>query len=76
MEQQALAAFRKITTLRGYSLPQSAIAEQRILKSLNVTDFAIVVEWLEYWEGDGVQIDGVIYQRVTRGADQTEGGAQ
>lgn len=63
----ALEAFRKITALRKYPLPQSAIAEQRILKSLNVTDFAAVVEWLENWELNGVHIDGVVYQRVPRG---------
>ncbi len=67
MTTQALEAFRKITILRKYPLPQSAIAEQRIFKSLNVTDFAAVVEWLEDWELNGVEIDGVFYQRVRRG---------
>jgi hypothetical protein len=43
----ASQALSRIITLRKYPLPQSPIAEQRILKSLNVTDFAAVVEALE-----------------------------
>jgi hypothetical protein len=51
MTAQALETFRTITALRKYPLPQSAIAEQRILKSLNITDFTAVVEALEGWDG-------------------------
>ena len=47
MSPIALKAFHKIITLRKYPLPQSAIAEQRILKSLNVPDFTAVVEALD-----------------------------
>lgn len=43
-------AFRKIINLRKYPHPQSAIAESRILKTLNVPDFTATVEALEAYE--------------------------
>lgn len=43
----AAVALQKIRALRRYVLPQSAIAEQRILKSLNIPDFTAVVQALE-----------------------------
>ncbi len=43
----AALALQKIRALRKYPLPQSAIAEQRILKSLNVPDFTAVIQALE-----------------------------
>jgi hypothetical protein len=46
MSPRAEEAYYKILNLRNYTLPQSAIAEQRILSKLNVTDFAAVVEAL------------------------------
>jgi hypothetical protein len=46
MSPRAKEALRKCLNLRKYPLPQSVLAEQRILKQLNVTDFAAVVEAL------------------------------
>lgn len=47
MSSQAEEALRKILALRKYPYPQSNIAEERILKNLNVTDFTSVVTALE-----------------------------
>ncbi len=47
MSPLAQEALRKIRILRKYPYPQSSLAEQRILKNLNVTDFTHVVNALE-----------------------------
>jgi hypothetical protein len=47
MTDQALDALRKIRALRKYKLPQSIIAERRILKSLTIADFTLVIAALE-----------------------------
>jgi len=47
MTDQALDALRKIRAIRKYKLPQSLIAERRILKSLSIEDFTVVVTALE-----------------------------
>jgi hypothetical protein len=47
MSPLAQEALRKIRILRKYPYPQSSLAEQRVLKNLNVTDFTHVVNALE-----------------------------
>lgn len=43
-------ALSRIIKIRKYTLPQSPIAEERILKDLNIPDFIAVVEALESLE--------------------------
>ena len=47
MTTTAAFALQKIRALRKYPLPQASIAEQRILKTLNVPDFTSVIQALE-----------------------------
>jgi hypothetical protein len=47
MTNTALDALRKIRALRKYDVPQAPLAEQKILKNLNLTDLASVVTALE-----------------------------
>jgi hypothetical protein len=47
----AQEALRKILALRKYPYPQSPLAETRILKNLNITDYTEVIAALENPEG-------------------------
>jgi hypothetical protein len=51
MTNTALDALRKIRALRKYDVPQVPLAEQKILKNLNLTDLASVVAALEAEKG-------------------------
>jgi hypothetical protein len=51
MSNTAINALKKIRALRNYNasnaLPQAGLAEQKILKSLNLTDLTSVITALE-----------------------------
>jgi hypothetical protein len=47
MTALAQEALRKIRILRKYPYPQSPIAEERILKNLNIADYIEVVTAIE-----------------------------
>ena len=47
MTHTATDALQKIRALRKYDLPQTRLAEQKILKNLNLDDLAEVVKSLE-----------------------------
>jgi hypothetical protein len=67
MTPHAIDALRRIRNLRKYPFPQSKVAEDRILKDLNVTDFTHVVNALETDSQQNIPTQGRPESKVPRG---------